>query len=52
VNSLTASAFDLPDYLTPKAAPSLMRKARGGIRQEAMDGDMEVHRLMARLTSS
>jgi hypothetical protein len=77
VNPLTASAFDLPDYLTPKADPALIagdeqhfaavaetleqsiaelsdrldaeRKATGGIGQEAMDRDMEIHRLTARL---
>jgi len=77
VNSLTTSAFDLPDHLTAKADPALIagderhfaaiaeslersiaelsdrldaeRKAPGGIGQEAMDRDMEVHRLTARL---
>jgi DNA helicase IV len=77
VNSLTTSAFDLPDRLTAKANPALIaddeqhfaaiaesleqsvanlsdrleaeRKAPGGIGQEAMDRDMEIHRLAARL---
>jgi DNA helicase IV len=77
VNSLTASAFDLPDHLAPKADPALIagderhfaaiaetlgqsiadlsgrldaeRKAPGGIGQKAMDRDMEIHRLTARL---
>jgi hypothetical protein len=77
VNSLTTSAFDLPDRLAAKADPALIagderhfsaiaesleqsiaelserldaeRKAPGGIGQEAMDRDMEVHRLTARL---
>jgi len=77
VNSLTTSAFDLPDHLTAKADPALIagderhfaaiaesleqsiadlsvrldaeRKAPGGIGQEAMDRDMEIHRLTARL---
>jgi len=77
VNPLTASAFDLPDHLSPKADPALIagdeqhfaaiaeslgqsiadlsgrldagRKAPGGIGQEAMDRDMEIHRLTARL---
>ena len=77
VNSLTTSAFDLPDHLSPKADPSLIagdeqhfaaiaesleqsiaelsdrldaeRKAPGGTGQAAMDRDMEVHRLAARL---
>jgi hypothetical protein len=77
VNPLTASAFDLPDHLAPKADPALIagdeqhfaaiaqsleqsiadlsgrldaeRKAPGGIGQEAMDRDMEIHRLTARL---
>jgi len=77
VNPLAASVFDLPDHLTPKAAPTLIagdeqhfaaiaesleqsiadlsdrldaaRKAPGGIGQEAMDRDMEIHRLTARL---
>ena len=74
---LTASAFDLPGHLSPKADPTLIagderhlaaiaeslersiadlsdrldakRKAPGGIGQEAMDRDMEVHRLTTRL---
>jgi hypothetical protein len=77
VNPLTASAFNLPGHLTPKAGPALIagdeqhfaaiaesleqsiadlsgrldaeRKAPGGIGQEAMDRDMEIHRLTARL---
>jgi DNA helicase IV len=77
VNSLTTSAFDLPDRLAAKADPALIagderhfaaiaesleqsiadlsgrleaeRKAPGGIGQEAMDRDMEIHRLTARL---
>ena len=77
MNSLTTSAFDLPDHLSAKADPALIagderhfaaiaesleqsiadlsdrldaeRKAPGGIGQEAMDRDMEVHRLTARL---
>jgi hypothetical protein len=77
VNSLTASAFDLPGRLAAKADPALIadderhfaaiaesleqsiaelsgrldaeRKAPGGIGQAAMDRDMEVHRLSARL---
>ncbi len=43
MNSLTTSAFDLPDRLDAE------RKAPGGIGQEAMDRDMQVHRLSARL---
>jgi DNA helicase IV len=77
VNSLTTSAFDLPDRLSAKADPKLIadderhfaaiaesleqsiadlscrldaeRKAPGGIGQEAMDRDLEIHRLAARL---
>jgi len=77
VTSLTTSAFDLPDHLSPKADPTLIagdeqhfaaiaesleqsiadlsdrldatRRAPGGIGQEAMDRDMEVHRLTSRL---
>jgi len=77
VNSLTTSAFDLPDRLAAKADPALIaddeqhfaaiaeslersiadlsdrldaeRKAPGGIGQEAMDRDLEIHRLTARL---
>jgi hypothetical protein len=77
VNSLTASAFDLPDRLAAKAGPALIagdeqhfaaiaeslawsiadlsdrleaeRKAPGGIGQKALDRDMEIHRLTARL---
>ena len=77
MNPLTASAFDLPDRLSPKADPALIagdeqhfaaiaeslgqsiadlsgrldaeRRAPGGIGQEAMDRDMQIHRLTARL---
>jgi hypothetical protein len=77
VNSLTTSAFDLPDRLSAKADPALIagdeqhfaaiaesleqaiadlsgrldaeRQAPGGIGQEAMDRDLEIHRLTARL---
>jgi hypothetical protein len=77
VNSLTTSAFDLPDRLDAKAGPALIagdeqhfaaiaesleqsiadlsdrldaeRKAPGGIGRDAMDRDLEVHRLTARL---
>ena len=77
MNSLTASAFDLPDRLAAKAGPALIagdeqhfaaiaesleqsvadlsgrldaeRMAPGGIGQEAMDRDMEIHRLAGRL---
>ncbi|MGH8774760.1 MAG: RNA polymerase recycling motor ATPase HelR [Jiangellaceae bacterium] len=77
MNSLTTSAFDLPDHLAHKADPTLIagdeqhfaaiaesleqsiadlsdrldaeRKAPGGIGQEAMDRDLEIHRLTARL---
>jgi len=77
VSPLTASAFDLPERLSPKADPALIagdeqhfaaiaesleqsiaalsgrldaeRKTPGGIGQEAMDRDMEIHRLAARL---
>ena len=77
MNSLTTSAFDLPDRLAAKADPTLIagdeqhfaaiaesleqsiadlsdrldaeRKAPGGIGQEAMDRDLEIHRLTARL---
>src|SRR5438874_12132008 len=77
VNSLTTSAFDLPDRLTAKADPALIagderhfaaiadsleqsiadlsdrldaeRRAPGGIGQQAMDRDLEIHRLTARL---
>jgi hypothetical protein len=77
VNSLTTSAFDLPEHLAAKADPALIagdeqhfaaiartleqsiadlsdrldaeRKAPGGIGQEAMDRDLEIHRLTARL---
>ncbi|MFD4549168.1 RNA polymerase recycling motor ATPase HelR [Streptomyces sp. NPDC058466] len=74
---LTTSVFDLPDHLSPKAAPSLIaddeqhfaalaesleraiaelsdrldaeRRAPGGIGRQAMDRDMEIHRLTVRL---
>jgi DNA helicase IV len=77
VNSLTTSAFDLPEHLAAKADPALIaddeqhfgaiaeslgqsiadlsdrldaeRKAPGGLGQKAMDRDMEIHRLTARL---
>ncbi len=77
MNSMTASAFDLPGRLAAKADPALIagderhfaaiaesleqsiaelsgrldaeRQAPGGIGQAAMDRDMEVHRLAARL---
>jgi hypothetical protein len=77
VNSLTTSAFDLPERLAAKADPALIagderhfaaiaqsleqsiaglsdrldaeRRAQGGIGQEAMDRDLEIHRLTARL---
>ena len=77
MNPLTASAFDLPGHLAPKADPALIagderhfaaiaeslgqsiadlsdrldavRRAPGGIGQEAMDRDMQIHRLTARL---
>jgi hypothetical protein len=77
VNSLTTSAFDLPDRLAAKADPALIasdeqhfaaiaeslghsiadlsgrldaeRRAPGGIGQAAMDRDMQIHRLTARL---
>ncbi len=77
MNPQTASAFNLPDHLTPKADPTLIRgderhfvaiadsleksiaelsdsiaaerRAPGGIGQEAMDRDLAVHRLTARL---
>ncbi|MET7712138.1 RNA polymerase recycling motor ATPase HelR [Streptomyces sp. NPDC005407] len=77
MNSLTTSAFDLPDHLSPKADPMLVaddeqhfaaiaesleqaiaelsdrldaeRKAPGGIGREAMERDMEIHRLTGRL---
>jgi hypothetical protein len=76
---LTTSAFDLPDRLSLKAAPTLIasderhfaaiaesleqsiaelsdrldaeRKAPGGLGQQAMDRDVEIHRLTARLRS-
>ena len=77
MNSLTTSAFDLPEHLSAKADPALIadderhfaalaeslersiadlsdrldaeRRAPGGIGQKALDRDMEVHRLTARL---
>ncbi|MFF3245602.1 RNA polymerase recycling motor ATPase HelR [Streptomyces sp. NPDC002870] len=77
MNSLTTSAFDLPDRLSPKADPTLIDsdeqhfaaiaecleqsiaelsdrldaelKAPGGVGRQAMDRDMEIHRLTARL---
>jgi DNA helicase IV len=77
VNSLTTSAFNLPDHLAAKADPVLIggdeqhlaaiaecleqsiadlverldaeRKAPGGIGQNALDRDQEIHRLTARL---
>jgi hypothetical protein len=77
VDSLTTSAFDLPDNLAHKADPGLIaddeqhfaavaesleqsiadltdrldaeRRAPGGIGQVALDRDLEVHRLTARL---
>ena len=77
MNSLTTSAFDLPERLAAKADPALIAadeqhfaaiaqsleqsiadlaerleaelKAPGGIGQRAMDRDMEIHRLSARL---
>ena len=77
MNSLTASAFDLPDRLAAKADPALIagdeehfatiadslersvaelsgrldaeRRAPGGIGQQALDRDVEIHRLSARL---
>jgi hypothetical protein len=77
VNSLTTSAFDLPDRLIAKADPALIggderhftaiaesleqsiadlsgrldaiRQAPGGMGQAALDRDLEVHRLTARL---
>jgi hypothetical protein len=77
MDTMTASAFDLPDRLAAKAAPELVardqehfaamaesleetiadltrrledeRRAPGGTGQEAMDRDLEVHRLTARL---
>ncbi|MEU4550123.1 RNA polymerase recycling motor ATPase HelR [Nonomuraea dietziae] len=77
MNSLTTSAFDLPDHLSPKADQTLIagdeqhfaaiaksleesiadlsdrldaeRKAPGGAGRAAMDRDMQIHRLTARL---
>ncbi|MFD3695406.1 RNA polymerase recycling motor ATPase HelR [Streptomyces sp. NPDC058646] len=77
MHSLTTSAFDLPDHLSPKADPRLIdrdeqhfaavaasleeaiadvsdrlaaaRRAPGGAGREAMDRDVEIHRLTGRL---
>jgi len=77
VNSLAASAFNLPDNLAAKADPALIagdeqhfaaiaetleqsiadlsarldaeRKAPGGIGQEALDRDLQIHQLTSRL---
>ncbi|MFI8341758.1 RNA polymerase recycling motor ATPase HelR [Streptomyces sp. NPDC085639] len=77
MNSLTTSAFDLPDRLSAKADPALvggdekhfaalaesleqtiaelsdrlgeLRRAPGGLGREAMDRDLEIHRLTGRL---
>ncbi|PRZ42225.1 DNA helicase IV [Antricoccus suffuscus] len=77
MSATTASAFDLPDHLAPKADPALIAgderhfaaiarsleqsicdlsdrlevelKAPAGEGQEAMDRDLEVHRLSSRL---
>ncbi|MGR6963364.1 RNA polymerase recycling motor ATPase HelR [Geodermatophilus sp. URMC 61] len=77
MNTVTTSAFDLPDHLSAKADPALIadderhfaavaeslersiadlsdrldaeRRAPGGTGQEALDRDLEVHRLTARL---
>jgi DNA helicase IV len=77
VDSLAASAFDLPGNLAAKADPALIagdqqhfaaiaetleqsiadltarldaeRKSPGGIGQEALDRDMQIHRLTSRL---
>jgi hypothetical protein len=77
VYPMTASAFNLPDHLAPKADPALIAddeqhfaaiaetleqtiadlserldaelRSPGGIGQQAMDRDVEVHRLTARL---
>ncbi|MFI6683980.1 RNA polymerase recycling motor ATPase HelR [Streptomyces sp. NPDC050485] len=77
MNPLTASAFDLPDHLSPKADPTLIaadeqhfaaieecleqsiaelsdrldaeRRAPGGVGRQAMDRDMEIHRMTTRL---
>ncbi|MFI7355500.1 RNA polymerase recycling motor ATPase HelR [Streptomyces avidinii] len=77
MNSLTTSAFDLPDRLSAKAEPALvggdekhfaalaesleqaiaelsdrlgeLRRAPGGLGREAMDRDVEIHRLTGRL---
>ncbi|MFF4249673.1 RNA polymerase recycling motor ATPase HelR [Streptomyces sp. NPDC001663] len=77
MNSLTTSAFDLPDRLFAKADPALIadderyfaalaecleqsiaevsdsldaaRRAPGGLGRQAMDRDVEIHRLTARL---
>ncbi|MFD9564482.1 RNA polymerase recycling motor ATPase HelR [Streptomyces sp. NPDC059994] len=77
MNTVTTSAFDLPERLSLKADPALIdgdeqhfaamaerlaqsiaelsdrleaaRRAPGGIGREAMDRDMEIHRLTGRL---
>ncbi|MET7464168.1 RNA polymerase recycling motor ATPase HelR [Nonomuraea sp. NPDC005501] len=77
MNSVTTSAFDLPDHLSPKADPALIagdeqhfaaiaesleqsiadlsgrldaeRRAPGGLGRQALDRDLEIHRLTARL---
>ncbi|MFJ2091117.1 RNA polymerase recycling motor ATPase HelR [Streptomyces sp. NPDC087901] len=77
MNSLTTSAFDLPDRLSPKADPRLTAgdekhfaaiaecleqsiaelsarldaelRSPGGMGRQAMDRDIEIHRLTARL---
>ncbi|MDQ0989264.1 RNA polymerase recycling motor ATPase HelR [Streptomyces sp. V3I7] len=77
MNSLTTSAFDLPDRLAAKADPALIardeehfaaiaecleqsiaelndrldaeRRAPGGLGRQAMDRDVEIHRLTSRL---
>ena len=77
MNSLTSSAFDLPNRLAAKADPALIaddeqqfaaiaasleqsiadlsgrleaeRQAPGGIGQKALERDLEIHRLSARL---
>ena len=77
MNSLTTSAFDLPDHLAPKSDPALIagdeqyfaalaeslaqsiaelsgrldaeRRAPGRTGQQALDRDLEIHRLTARL---
>ncbi|WP_457492520.1 RNA polymerase recycling motor ATPase HelR [Streptomyces sp. P5_D11] len=64
MHPLTTSVFDLPDHLSPKADPTLIagdeqhfaalaesleRRAPGGVGRQAMDRDMEIHRLTTRL---